>query len=331
MSLIHRRVSDTNQRDRPRVAMTLIELLTVITIIGILVALLLPAVQASRETARRMSCQNNLRQIGLAMQNRHAAHRRFPPGRGGPFPRVFSTHAYLLPYCEGVVFGEIDLKSPPITFTLTSGKVLDGSANMQAATSVVPVFLCPSDGSSRGRIAGSQFGATNYVACSGSGRSDNGSLKDGDGIFFSNSAIRFRDILDGASHTIAFSERTLGGSPALPTSRFQSDIWEFSDQRLTTSLACSTQQGGGWNRYRGEKWIIGNYGNTIYNHWLAPNAREWDCMNITQQMGLMSARSLHPQGVHATLCDGSVQFFADSIERNLWQDLSTRAGYELTP
>jgi prepilin-type processing-associated H-X9-DG protein len=225
----------------------------------------------------------------------------------------------------------IDFSSPPVTFTLTSGKVLDGSSNAVAARSVVPLFLCPSDTLSSGHVLGSPFGATNYAACSGSGRENNGSLTDSDGIFYSRAQIRFRDILDGAANTIAFAERTLGGNSRSPTAGAQSEIWEFGDRRSTTPQQCESRAAGDWNPYRGEKWIMGNYGNTIYNHWYPPNSPQWDCMNVTQQMGLMSARSLHPQGVNALRCDGSVQFYADSINLDLWRELSTRAGSEFSP
>ncbi len=309
--------------------MTLVELLTVIAIVGILIALLLPAVQSTREAARRMSCQNNLRQLGLALQNHHAATKRFPPGRGGPFPRVFSAHAFLLPYCEGTAYGQIDLTRPPITFTLSSGAVLDGSANQRAAAAAVPVFLCPSEIASGGRVPGSSFGATNYASCAGSGTIGHGTLSDADGVFYSASQTRFRDLLDGSSHTAAFSERILGGSvpaaasgPADP--RFS--IWEFADRRDTTAAQCGERGGGSWYDDRGEKWIMGNYGNTLYNHALPPNGRDWDCMNITQQMGLMAARSFHPGGVHVALCDGSVRQLSDSVDLSLWRGLATRDG-----
>lgn len=325
MSMYHKRVA--------RQAFTLIELMVVLAIITILIAVLLPAVQAAREAARRFSCQNNLRQLVLALHNHHAAKKRFPPGRGGRFPRVFSAHVYLLPYCEGIVFEDIDRSSPPITFTLADGRVLDGSSNHQAATTTFPLFLCPSDVADDGRALGSQFGGTNYASCSGSGQVDHGTLKKADGVFFSGSKVSFRDLFDGSSHTIAFSERILGGlvpsSPSIDADvRFA--IWEFSDSRTTTPQECQARGNGLWNGYRGEKWIMGNYGNTIYNHWYGPNARQWDCMNITQQMGLMSARSFHPSGVNSAACDGSVQFVNDTIDRELWQALSTRGGHEIT-
>src|SRR4051812_13615421 len=96
---------------KARTGFTLVELLVCVAIISILLALVLPAIQAAREASRRYACVNNLRQIGLALQNYHAAHQRFPPGRGDPLPAVFSTLAYLLPYTEQTsLSGRIDFR-----------------------------------------------------------------------------------------------------------------------------------------------------------------------------------------------------------------------------
>ncbi len=310
---------------------TLVELLVVITILAVLIGLLLPAVQAAREAARRISCQNNLKQLGLALHNHHTAFNHFPPGRNVPLPAVFSTHAYLLPHAEGLAYNQIDLKSPPITFSLASGVVLDGSVNYPAATTTMPIFVCPSDRNSSGKLPGSEFAATNYAACSGSGLLNAGSLNNADGIFFAGSTISFRDIADGSSNTIAFGERLTGRGKSTGTNVNHSpqyEMWEIADRSAPSIQACAVRTHGSWYAYRGEKWIIGNYGNTLYNHFYVPNSLSCDCMNILQQCGFMSARSAHPSGVVVLLGDGSVRFASQSIDVQVWRDLSTRDGGE---
>ncbi len=311
-----------------RVGFTLVELLVVIAIVGLLMSLLLPALNAARESSRRLSCQNNLRQLVLAAHNHQAAHQRFPPGRGTPFPRVFSTHAYLLPFCEGLVFRDIDFHAPPITFTLSSGKILDGSVNLNAAQTPLALLACPSDPTAQGRIPGSEFAGTNYAGCAGTGLEDAGHLASADGVFYTGSTTDFRDITDGSSHTVAFSERLIG-TGSLQTSmadKRRLAIWEFSDRRTPTTSDCLARQNGQWYEQRGEKWIMGNYGNTLYNHGLGPNAPTYDCMNITQQQGQFAARSLHTSVVGTALCDGSVQSVSDAIDLRLWQQLASRSG-----
>lgn len=92
----------------------------------------------------------------------------------------------------------------------------------------------------------------------------------------------------------------------------------------TTPTVCGSPASGNCYRERGAKWILGNYGNTLYDHYYPPNAPTGDCMNLQQQKALTAARSQHPGGVMVLLCDGSVRFAANAIDQALWRALATR-------
>ena len=309
---------------------TLVELLVVIAIIGILVGLLLPAVQMARAAGQRTSCMNNLRQLGLALHLHHGAYRRFPPGRGTPTPLIFSPQAYLLPFVEQTNLAQqIDYQAPPATFSVPPATIYDGSANAPAASMSPSILICPADGN-QGRVPGLAFGGTNYVANASSGVNA-GNLVLADGVFFLGSKIGFQSIADGTSTTVAFSERTLGdgsASSAMP-GNLQRAMREIPVAATPSPIACQTSASGTWNHERGGKWIVGNYGNTLYNHALPPNDPRFDCLTATQQKASCTARSNHPSGVNTSFCDGSVRFLGNSVSLAVWQAFATRAGSEV--
>ena len=199
-----------------RPAFTLIELLIVIAIIGVLVALLLPAVQYTRETARRIHCSNNLKQMGVGCHTYHDAHRLFPSGYLAAGPYVdgesdttpgWGWAALMLPQMEQAPL------SQQLDFTLP----IEHPQNAAAIKTRLPIFLCPSD-----QLSGptfpipDAFGNTvaiaapcSYAACCGGDESDVGAPT-GKGLFFRNSQISFASILDGASNTVMFGDRAWG-------------------------------------------------------------------------------------------------------------------------
>ena len=153
-----------------------------------------------------------------------------------------------------------------------------------------------------------------------------------DGVFYLTSRVRFADLVDGSSHTAAFAERTLG-SGELSATELPTDvglyILELKNSVDVSIAGCASSGNGGWYSQRSAKWILGNYGNTLYNHFYGPNARDWDCMNLPQQKGFLSARSNHPGGVQLLCCDGSTRFIVDMIDLAVWRGLSTRAAREV--
>jgi len=177
---------------------TLVELLVVVTIIGALIGLLVPAVQAARESSRRTACANNLRQIGLALQSYHEAHQSFPPGgielasrkRGG---RQFAWCAFLLPQLDQMaLYQAIDFERPYYD-----------PENRTAAATPLPVFLCPSASGASDRLADG-LGATDYGGIFG--ERITGPNEPPKGVMLYDRAISLAQVRDGASNTLVVSE-----------------------------------------------------------------------------------------------------------------------------
>lgn len=328
-----------SQRSSSRSAFTLVELLVVIAIIGILVALLLPAVQAAREAARRMKCQNNLRQVGLAMFNHESALGVFPAGyeqKVSPaYPAIpafrwrCSAFAQLSPYLEQTaIYNACDLENPLYD---QNGNVLNSKGNQLAAQQQVPIFLCPSDPSSTSK-PDPNFAPGNYVLNSSSGRDGSSRiLPDADGVFFKDVKIRMAEITDGTSNTAMASESLIGNggtgfttTPTDPRIRERVYAW-IGSQGLMDPAKCGASTD--YRIDRNTRWIDGDAYETLYDHGYTPNSRNIDCLSTSANW--KGARSKHPGGVNVLRCDGSVKFVANTIDANAWSSHGSRAAGDI--
>lgn len=328
---------------RARGAFTLVELLVVIAIIGILVALLLPAIQAARESGRRSQCVNHLRQLGIALQNFESARKHLPVGADAkPYPDAlfhphtfyrWSTIAYLTPYLEqGRAFDELRLDLPlyGTDFQVTA-------ENRKGVALTLPTLTCPSD---RSEPVAQGFGPTAYAFCTGTGI-DGGTPFETDGLFFVNSKLRLAEISDGLSHTVAASESILGTGKESLTDASQVDretMYAFTFVVPLTDGACAAAKRWNFTNRRGFSWANGEYRTTMYNHRRGPNSPTIDCIaarltgDVTVRnsaYGWRAARSRHPSGVNALWMDGSARWVSDRVELAVWQAWGTRAGEEV--
>lgn len=308
---------------RRAIGFTLIELLVVIAIIGILIGVLLPAVQAVREAARRMQCSNNLKQIGLAIQNYESVYKKLPSARTGS-PHLWSASAQLLPYIEGSnLFAQIDFRRGSLD-----------PVNAAAVRAAIPMYLCPSDAGLERLHA--DYGANNYCANAGTGLQNGGSFRpeDGpqqiDGVFFDRSATRFASVTDGLSNTVAYGE-TKRGSGIDSTGPVPANlVMQYGQGPSLTPVTDAFCQSSItlWVGQRGREWARGSFIFSAYNHFYAPNHQSYDCLSGNVS-GRISARSYHRGGVQAAFLDGHVAFHGDSIDLVIWRSIATRNGGEV--
>jgi len=325
--------------------MTLVELLVVVAILATLAGLLLPAVQLVRESGRRTSCVNNLRQLGLAMGNHESVRGSWPIGAESrqwiaqpTFPYQFfrwSVLAHLSPYFEEEqILRGLDLSVPLYTgFSPTD----ISPQNKPIVKLTVPLFLCPSD---RGMPVSTIFGPTNYAGCTGSG-GGGGTPFNADGLFFINSRIKPKDLTDGLSKTVAFSESILGDGPQATQNRSEVNpitAYAFTFFIPLTETRCQRATDWNFTDLRGFSWANGEYRTTAYNHYRGPNDATIDCIGVEMSSvdkgrqyagyGWRAARSRHLGGVNVVAADGAVRFISDAVDLAVWKALSTRAGGE---
>ncbi|NLE37610.1 MAG: DUF1559 domain-containing protein [Pirellulaceae bacterium] len=293
-------------RRRRRSAFTLVELLVVIAIIGVLIALLLPAVQAAREAARRMQCSGNMKQVTLALQNYHEAHLQFPPDScdDNLFHGIFVR---LSPYLEQGVFAE----------AYRFDERADSAYHIDLATRMpLAVLLCPSCAAThttyeprKTTYTTHYYGNTGPIGINPVTNTPYPNATTGaydvaaGGIFVPDGAISLRDVTDGASKTIAFGEMA----------------WDaYLGYRMFN---------------RGRQWAGSTSGYIL----LATKNHQWP-INV----GLRSNSSVyisfnnngaygshHPGGTNMSMCDGSVHFFSEAIDQTLYLGLASRDGGEL--
>jgi prepilin-type N-terminal cleavage/methylation domain-containing protein/prepilin-type processing-associated H-X9-DG protein len=336
----------TPQLARKSSGFTLVELLVVIAIIGILIALLLPAIQAARESSRRTGCINNLKQWGLALTNYESAKKTLPAGQLEEYDdsvaylhgRAFSVQAQILAYIEE----DSALSSFDFNEDIYSAR------NFAASHNISPLLNCPTE-TRKDEVPGDMGGFANYHSNAGSWAH----LKGWDGVFGAVTvefgipaltALRLAKISDGTSKTAALAEMINGtglfedslpgddrldcfnfGTPPVPRGGGTASLQRLRSVFMSRDWrTVSVAWAGQWRLKRGHPWVEGSMWPTWYNHLLPPNAV---CWATDSWWNLISPPSSYHEGVvNVAMVDGSVHTIADDIDPDVWTDMGTRNG-----
>lgn len=352
--------SQNETRHVCRRAFTLIEILVVVSVIGLLIALLLPAVQRAREAARRVECVNRLKQLGLGLAAHHAQFQHYPSAlaprwknssediRTWGFPGVDpSGLVELLPFLEeSALYHSVNL-----THGDSASVGVARTQNATARVAFVGAFLCPSDSFPAATTprAPNSYRFNVGVPFSLPPAPEEGSPSDDfrqPAAFEAMHYLAPEHFRDGLSQTVGMSER-LFGSQDLTGFHASRDFWYagvsgLSPPRSADDIVevCGSLSGRPRSVYTGygRLWWESMYSGTWYNHLMSPNPAPADCctcgatdpVGAIQVAASIAARSQHPGGVNALFMDGSVKFIKSSISSGVWRAVGTRDGSEPT-